>query len=188
MFRTVALALLMMSAAVTHAADYKIDTDDAHAFVQFRIQHLGYSWLYGRFNQFEGSFSYSEKAPEKASANVTIDVTSLDSNHAERDKHLRGSDFFDVKKYPKATFVSKSYTPKDATHGVLVGTLTLKGISKDISIDVEQVGHGPDPWGGVRRGFTGKAEITLKDFGFTMDLGPASAKAEILIDVEGVRR
>jgi len=188
MFRTVALALLMMSAAIIHAADYKIDTDDAHAFVQFRIQHLGYSWLYGRFNQFEGSFSYSEKSPEKASANVTIDVTSLDSNHAERDKHLRGSDFFDVKKHPKATFVSKSYTPKDATHGVLVGTLTLKGISKDISIDVEQVGHGPDPWGGVRRGFTGKAEITLKDLGFTVDLGPASAKAEILIDVEGVRR
>jgi len=188
MLRIIFLAFVMMSAAISHAAEYKIDTKDAHAFVQFRIQHLGYSWLYGRFNQFEGSFSFDEKQPEKASANVTIDITSLDSNHAERDKHLRSSDFFNVQKHPKATFVSKSYAAKDATHGVLVGTLTLKGISKDISIDVEQVGHGPDPWGGVRRGFTGKAEITLKDFGFEVDLGPASAKAEILIDVEGVRQ
>lgn len=188
MFRILFLACLMMSAVVTQAAEYKIDTDGAHAFVQFRIQHLGYSWLYGRFNQFEGSFTYDEKQPEKASANVTIDVASLDSNHAERDKHLRGGDFFDVRKHPKATFVSKSYTAKDANHGVLVGTLTLKGVSKDIRIDVAQVGHGADPWGGVRRGFTGKAEITLKDFGFDFNLGAASTKAEILIDVEGVRR
>ena len=115
-------------------------------------------------------------------------MASIDSNHAERDKHLRGTDFFDVKKYPTATFVSKSFTPQGKDAGVLLGTLTLKGISKDVSINVERVGGGPDPWGGVRQGFTGRTELVLKDFGIDFDLGPMSTTAEIMLDIEGIKR
>src|SRR5690554_7090332 len=101
----------LFGASQAQAADYVIDTDGAHAFVQFKISHLGYSWLLGRFNDFEGTFSYDEANPSAAKVDVTIDIASLDSNHAERDKHLRSGDFFDVEKYPQAKFVSTSYSP-----------------------------------------------------------------------------
>lgn len=188
MIRSLLLAITLLAGVAVQAAEYRIDRDGAHAFVQFRIKHLGYSWLYGRFNDFDGSFSYDPAAPDKASVNVTIDMASIDSNHAERDKHLRGSDFFDVKKYPTATFVSKSFTPQGDDAGVLLGTLTLKGISKDVSINVERVGGGPDPWGGVRQGFSGRTELVLKDFGIDFDLGPMSTTAEIMLDIEGIKR
>ena len=100
------LFLSSLMSLKAHAADYKIDTEGAHAFIQFRIKHLGYSWLYGRFDKFDGSFVYDAKSPEKSSIAVTINMASLDSAHAERDKHLRGEKFFDVKKYPTATFKS----------------------------------------------------------------------------------
>lgn len=188
MIRVLLLSIAMIMTSVAHAAEYKIDTEGAHAFIQFRIKHLGYSWLYGRFNDFEGSFSYNPDKPEASSVKVTIDMASIDSNHAERDRHLRGKDFFEVSKYPKATFVSSSYTPTGDGKGVLEGTLTLRGVSKDISIDVERIGGGTDPWGGVRQGFTGSTEIVLKDFNIDFDLGPEATRAEVLLDIEGIRQ
>ena len=109
------------------AADYAIDT--AHSFVEFRIKHLGYSWLYGRFNRFSGHFSYDADNPQASAVSVSIDTASVDTNHAERDKHLRGSDFLDVAKYPEATFESTKYAG-DAQGGTLEGMLTLHGVTK----------------------------------------------------------
>ncbi|MBE9527802.1 MAG: YceI family protein, partial [Proteobacteria bacterium] len=138
------------------AADYTIDTAKAHAFVQFKISHLGYSWLLGRFNTFEGDFSFDETKPEASKVNVTIDVASVDTNHAERDKHLRGKDFFEVKKYPKATFVSKSFKVTGKASAVMTGDFTLHGVTREVEIDVDRIGGGNDPWGGYRQGFEGK--------------------------------
>jgi polyisoprenoid-binding protein YceI len=109
------LAAAFSTAALTsgfaNAADYQIDIKGAHAFVNFKIQHLGYSWLTGRFNKFDGQFQWDAAKPEASSIEVTIDTASIDSNHAERDKHLRGGDFLNVKKFPTATFKSTSYKP-----------------------------------------------------------------------------
>lgn len=186
------LGLLLLGFITTpfavQAEDYVIDTKNAHAFIQFRIKHLGYSWLYGRFNDFQGSFSYDEKHPEKAKVKVTLKTASIDTNYAERDKHLRSDDFFDVKKYPESTFVSTSYQPTGNGKGVLKGKLTLHGVTKTVSVKVEQIGAGPDPWGGYRRGFYGTTTLTLADFGMTYDLGPASTTAELLLSLEGVRQ
>ncbi len=187
------LSLLLLGFAGTlalpaSAADYVIDTKDDHAFIQFRIQHLGYSWLYGRFNDFNGKFSYDEKQPEKASVQVTIDTNSIDTNHAERDKHLRSKDFFDVQKFPEAKFVSSDYKPLGNGKGKLTGDLTLHGVTHPVTIDVKQVGAGPDPWGGFRRGFIGTTTLKLKDFGIDYDLGPASTTAEVTLSIEGVRQ
>lgn len=186
----IGLLLLGFTAAplAVQAEDYVIDTKNAHAFIQFRIQHLGYSWLYGRFNDFQGTFSYDEKNPDKAKVNVTLKTPSIDTNYAERDKHLRSEDFFDVKKYPESSFVSTSYEPAGSGKGVLKGKLTLHGVTKPIAVNVEQIGAGPDPWGGFRRGFYGTTTITLADFGMTYDLGPASTTAELLLSLEGVRQ
>ncbi|OOZ39328.1 hypothetical protein BOW53_11985 [Solemya pervernicosa gill symbiont] len=186
LFSSLVLALAVVATPVA-AEDYVIDTKGAHASVQFKIKHLGYSWLYGRFNTFVGEFSYDEKQPNSAKISVTIDTASLDSNHAERDKHLRGSDFFDVKKYPRAKFVSTSYKEM-GEKGELKGILTLRGVTKPVTIAVNQIGAGDDPWGGFRRGFAGSTTITLADFGFTYNLGPASREAEIMLSIEGIRK
>lgn len=183
-----ALAASLALPSLAPAADYVIDTEKAHAFVQFRIQHLGFSWLYGRFNSFDGTFSYD---PQNAAANkaaVNIDVASIDSNHAERDKHLRSADFLDVEKFPQARFVSTSYQDKGDGKGVLSGNLTLHGVTKPVTIAVERIGEGKDPWGGYRAGFYGTTTLTLADFGITRDLGPASQTLELMLSVEGIRQ
>lgn len=183
-----ALAVALAFPAFASAEEYIFDTEGAHAFIQFRIPHLGYSWLYGRFNDFSGRFSYAEDSPNTAEVEVTIKTASIDSNHAERDKHLRDEDFLDVKRYPEATFKSTSFTENGDGTAVLKGDLTLRGITKPITIDVVHVGHGPDPWGGYRRGFQGSTRFALRDFGIERDLGPASRDVEMILSVEGIRQ
>ncbi|MGE0080069.1 MAG: YceI family protein [Thiohalomonadaceae bacterium] len=190
MKKRILLPLLFgLAAAVpAHAEDYVIDTDGAHAYIQFKIKHLGYSWLSGRFNEFSGDFSYDDKNPAASRVKVSINPASIDSNHAERDKHLRGKDFLNVSKFPKASFVSTGYEDLGNGKGRLSGELTLRGVTRPITIDVEQIGHGPDPWGGYRRGFHGTTEFKLSDFGIDYDLGPASRSVVMELSVEGVRK
>lgn len=184
---SLALAGLACVAPV-HAADYVIDNKGAHAFIQFRIKHLGYSWLYGRFNDFDGRFSYDEARPADATVEVNIRTASIDSNHAERDKHLRDKDFLNVGKFPGAKFASTGYEDRGGGKGVLKGDLTLRGVTRPISIEVEQVGAGPDPWGGERRGFFGTTRLALKDYGITTDLGPASREVFFDLSIEGIKQ
>lgn len=179
---------LTLTSSALLAADYVIDTKKAHAFIQFRVQHLGYSWLYGRFNEFDGKFSYDEKNPDKASIEVNIATSSVDSNHAERDKHLRGEDFLYVDKFPKATFVSTGFTQGENGNGVLKGNLTLRGVSKPVEIDVQFIGAGDDPWGGYRRGFQGTTNFSMADFGILKNLGPKSKDVEMILSVEGIKQ
>lgn len=185
---TAVLSIALATPFTAFADKYAIDKEGAHAFVQFRVQHLGYSWLYGRFNDFDGQFEYDEKNPSAAKVSVEINTASVDSNHAERDKHLRSDDFLDVKKYPKATFVSTSY--KEAADGTaqLTGDLTLHGVTKPVTLDVEQIGAGDDPWGGYRRGFEATTKFKMADFGITKNLGPASTHVEMILSVEGIRQ
>jgi len=184
----IALAAAILLPAQALADKYIIDTEGSHAFIQFRIQHLGYSWLTGRFNTFSGNFDYDESNPDKASVQVEIDIASIDSNHAERDKHLRGDDFLDVDKYPKAKFESTSFSENGDGTAVLKGNLTLHGVTRPVTIDVEHIGHGDDPWGGYRRGFEGTTRIALADYGVKYNLGPKSREVELILSVEGVRQ
>lgn len=182
------LALGLLGSAALQADDYKIDSEGMHASINFRIQHLGYSWLYGRFNDFNGKFSYDEAKPEASKIEVTIKTTSVDSNHAERDKHLRSGDFLEVEKFPEAKFVSTAYKPNGDGTGTLTGDFTLKGVTKPLEIKVREIGGGKDPWGGFRRGFEGSTKFALADFGITTDLGPASKEVELTLSVEGVKQ
>lgn len=183
----VTLAALICAAPV-QAADYVIDTDKAHAFIDFRISHIGTSWLKGRFNTFSGNFTYDADNPAASTVNVEVDVSSIDSNHAERDKHLRDSKYLDTGKHPKATFKSTGFTPDANGGGVMKGMLTLYGTSKEISIDVAKVGEGADPWGGYRAGFSGTTELKLKDFGMNFNLGPAAETVYMELNIEGIRQ
>lgn len=182
------LVAAMFAAPVTQAADYVIDTQGAHAFVQFKVSHLGYSWLHGRFNTFSGTFSYDDKDLAASKIQLEIDTKSVDSNHAERDKHLRSPDFLNVEKHDKATFVSSKVVAKDGANFDLMGKFTLNGVTKDITIAATKTGEGKDPWGGYRAGFEGKTSINLSDYGIKNILGSASETVHLDLVVEGVRK
>ena len=168
------------------ADDYQIDS--AHSFVEFRIQHLGFSWLHGRFNRLSGMFTYDPANPAASRVSVEIDPASVDTNHAERDKHLRENEgFLEVAQYPKVGFKSTKYTGTSDS-GTLEGLLTLHGVTKPIKIAVERIGEGTDPWGGYRAGFEGTVTLTRKDFGIDYNLGPAAETVELILGIEGIRQ
>lgn len=181
------LGTLLFTTGTAVAADYTIDKQGQHAFVNFRIQHLGYSWLYGTFKDFDGSFTFDEKNPAADKVNVTINTNSVDTNHAERDKHLRSAEFLNVSKFPQATFASTEV--KKAGEGLdITGNLTLNGVTKPVVLAAKLIGQGDDPWGGKRAGFEAEGKIRLKDFNITTDLGPASQEVDLIISVEGVQK
>jgi len=186
-FMALMLALPLASGTAS-AADYVIDMKGAHASVNFRVKHLGFSWLVGRFDKFSGTFAFDDKNPDASKVKVEIDTTSVNSNHAERDKHLRSADFLDVEKFPTATFESTSVKASGPDKATIVGKLTLRGVTKDVTIEATRIGGGDDPWGGFREGFEGTTKFALADFGVPKDLGPASKEVELTLHVEGVRQ
>jgi polyisoprenoid-binding protein YceI len=193
LIRTIQAALFVTATSTwigtALAADYLIDVKGAHASINFKIPHLGYSVLVGRFDEFSGQFSYDANNPADAKVDVVIKTASLNSNHAARDKHLRSDDFLSVDKFPEARFVSTKFTSTDGKTGKLEGNLTLHGVTKAVTIDIDKVGEGKDPWGGYRAGFSGTTVLTLKDFNINADaLGPASQQVEMELYVEGVRQ
>ncbi|WP_058913999.1 YceI family protein [Entomohabitans teleogrylli] len=183
----ITLGALLLTTGSAVAADYKIDKEGQHAFINFRIQHLGYSWLYGTFKDFDGTFTFDEKDPSADKVDVTINTASLDTNHAERDKHLRGAEFLNTGKYPQATFKSTA-VKKEGDELNITGDLTLNGVTKPVTLEAKLIGQGNDPWGGVRAGFEAEGKISLKDFNITKDLGPASQEVDLIISVEGVQQ
>ena len=185
--RTLACAgvFAVMSSMVASAAEYKVDL--SHSAINFKTKHLGISWLTGRFNKFEGTMSYDPAAgPEAQSISIVIDTTSLDTNWADRDKHLRGPDFFNTDKFPTATFKSTGYVG-DADGGALTGDLTLLGVTKSISFDIKKIAEGSDPWGGYRAGFEGSYTLKRADWGMDYNLGPAAENVELELMIESIK-
>ena len=178
-------AILLCVTRFASANEYEIDP--THSFVEFRIKHLGYSWLHGRFNDISGTFKHDPAKPGENRIDVVIDAASVDTNHAERDKHLRSEDFLAVDEHPEATFTATSYVGT-ASSGLLTGDLTLRGVTKPVTIEVRKIGEGPDPWGGHRAGFEGRVEIVRRDFDIAYDLGPVSETVELTLGIEGVRK
>ncbi|WP_373185769.1 YceI family protein [Halopseudomonas sp.] len=183
-----ALSGLVALSGGLQAAEYAIDKEGQHAFINFKISHLGYSWLYGGFNDFDGSFNWDADKPEDSTVNVVINTASVDSNHAERDKHLRSDDFLSVDEHPQATFKSTSVEMTGDETANITGDLTLNGVTRPVVLEAQFIGEGEDPWGGYRAGFAGTTTLKLADFDITKDLGPASEEVELILSVEGIRQ
>ena len=185
-----ALLPLLLTPVLANAETekYIIDTKGAHASIEFRTLHLGYSWLIGRFNEFGGEFTFDADDSSANSIKVDINVASIDSNHAERDKHLRSAKYLNTDEFPDASFVSTSITPQADGSYVVNGDFTLHGVTKPITFNAKQTGTGDDPWGGYRRGFEAETEITYADYGYTFDLGPATKTAIIRLYLEGIKQ
>ena len=186
MFKRLALAaaLTLSMSASALAASYTIDTKGAHASINFRTLHLGFSFLTGRFDTFSGKFDFDPKNPEAGKVTLEIDTNSLNTNHAERDNHLRSKDFFEVEAFPTATFVSTSIKKTGDKTAVITGDLTIRKVTKSVDLNTTYIGGGDDPWGNVRQGFTATTSIVPADFG--MPHGVAKGTVELAIEVEGI--
>lgn len=176
-------SLLLSTLGTANAADYIIDTKGAHASINFKVKHLNYSWLTGRFDQFSGKFSLDENNIENSKIAVDIDTTSINTNHAMRDKHVRSDDYLDVRKFGKAKFVSTKIEELGNDKINVTGDLTLHGVTKTIVINAYKIGEGKDPWGGYRAGFSGTTQILMPEFGIDNNYGAI----EFDLHIEGKR-
>jgi polyisoprenoid-binding protein YceI len=139
--------------------------DPAHTRIGFVARHAMVTKVRGAFNEFTGTARLDGADPSKSSASVTIKAASVDTRNADRDAHLRGNDFFDMDTYPEITFASTAVEPVDESNYRLTGDLTIKGVTKPVTIDFEYTGAVTDPWGNLRVGFEGSVVINRKDWG-----------------------
>lgn len=185
------LAALAIGSAVLSAnvmaADYVVDKEGQHAFVDFKISHLGYSYITGTFKDIDGKFSFDAAKPEDSKIEFNVNTASVFTNHAERDKHITSADFLNASKFGKATFVSTSVKSTGANTADVTGDLTLLGVTKPVVVKATFLGEGKDPWGGYRAGFEGTTTIKRSDFGKQKDLGPKSDAVELYVSFEGVK-
>ncbi len=186
-FLTSVVILLLGIPVLSSAATYQIDPD--HSNFQFTVRHLSVSNVKGDFGKLKGVVTIDDRDITNLKVDIAIDAASANTGNAKRDEHLKGEDFFYVAKYPDITFVSKKVIRVDGSKIKVIGDLTIRGVSKEITVDVE--GPTPevkDPWGGFRRGATGTSKINRKDFGIVwnrvLDSGGYLVGDEVGISIE----
>jgi polyisoprenoid-binding protein YceI len=139
------------------------EVDPDHSNVEFVARHL-FSKVRGRFGEFRGAITIGSE-PEDSSVEVTIRATSIDTNHEERDEHLRNPDFLDVERFPTIQYRSRSVSKIDDGRFRVDGELTIRDVTRPVPLTVEYLGSSDDPWGGTRAGFSARTEINRDDFG-----------------------
>ncbi|HSF43098.1 MAG TPA: YceI family protein [Thermoanaerobaculia bacterium] len=187
--QALSLALLLPALAAAELAVYKVDA--GHSGVNFTIRHFVTNTP-GRFKDFDGTIKYDKQNPAASSVEFTIKTPSIDTANDDRDNHLRGGDFFEVEKFPTMTFVSKKVAAKDADTLEVTGDLTIKGVTKPITIPVEVLGTAKTP-NGEKAGFESSFTINRKDYGISwnrvMDSGAVLGDdVKVTISIEANRQ
>ena len=173
------------------AGDYTLDV--THTRLGFSARHAMVTTVRGQFAEFEGTAHVDTATPAASSAKVVIKAAGIDTGNADRDGHLRSADFFDVETYPEITFEATDVARVDAVTWRLTGDLTIKGVSRPVSIDFESTGSARDPFGNLRVGFEGSTTINRKDWGLTwnaaLETGGVlvSEKIKLDFDVSAIR-
>ena len=174
------------AAAPARAADtFKVDP--VHSSLLFRIKHLNVGYIYGRFNAFSGTFAF-DRDPAQCNLSFEVNIDSLDTANADRDKHLKGPDFFNVKQYATASFKSKAVKALDEKTYEVSGDLTLHGVTQPVTVKLERVGTAKGMRGEVRTGIETTFPIKRSDFGMKYGLQLLSDEVRIIVAVEGVQQ
>lgn len=174
--------------AAESIADGAFTIDSVHASAVFRVKHLNVSYFYGRFNKIEGSFNLNKDKPEASALDVTIDIGSVDTNNEKRNGHLKSQDFFSAKEFPSATFKAKTFKKAgDASYDV-TGDLTIHGVTKPVTVKIDDTGTGKGMQGGTVAGFETTFNVKRSDFGMTFMTGPLSDEINITISCEGGKK
>jgi polyisoprenoid-binding protein YceI len=181
---TIALAA-GVTLAGAQTSNWKLDP--AHSSADFSIRHMGLSNVHGHFGNVNGTVVLDEKDITKSKVNATVDTTTVDTGNTQRDTHLKSADFFDVAKFPTMTFVSKEITSKDGKLE-MSGDLTMHGVTKTVSLDLEGPTAEMKTPMGVRRGFSATTSIHRADFGLTFGSGMLGDDVKVTLDVELVKQ
>jgi polyisoprenoid-binding protein YceI len=153
-----------MSASAVPTSTRTFAIDKAHSEATFQVRHL-VTKVRGHFSDFSGVIAFNEQAPEQSTVAFTINTASIDTATPDRDAHLRSEDFFFVDKHPTITFASSKITKKAGDEYDVQGKLSIRGVTKDVTLPVTFLGHAKDPWGNARIGFEAETTINRKDFG-----------------------
>ena len=175
----------MTTTAAAVATSWKVDPSHSHA--EFAVHHLMISTVKGRFADVTGTLSGDETDPAGASIELLIPVASIDTRESQRDAHLRSADFFDADNYPVIRFASSTIA-RVGSHFTVTGDLTIRGVTKAITLEVEAGGRVRDPWGGERIGFSATTRLNRKDFGLVwnqaLETGGVLVGDEVKVTVE----
>ncbi|MBF0458449.1 MAG: YceI family protein [Nitrospirae bacterium] len=181
------MAVVFLIPSIVSAANWEIDPE--HTNIGFSVRHMMVSNVKGLFDHFKGTAVIDGADMSKSTFSATIETSSIDTRITKRDTHLKSADFFDVTKYPNMTFVSKKVIPEGKDHMKVIGDLTIKGITKEVTLKVD----GPsapvkDPSGNIRRGASATAKVNRKDFGLTwnkaLETGGVLVGDEVTINLE----
>jgi polyisoprenoid-binding protein YceI len=168
------------------------DIDPVHSDVSFSVRHMMVSKVRGRFGSISGEITTAEDVT-KSTVTATIDATSIDTNNEQRDNHIRSADFFDVENHPTWTFTSTAVRVDDGDF-FLDGELTIKGVTRPVTLALEVSGFGPDAYGGTRAGFSATNTISRSDFGVDISMPldgggvVVGEKVTITLEIEAVLR
>lgn len=165
---------------------WKIDLD--HSTIQFSGRHMMVTTVRGRFDKFTANLEFDEQHPERTTVDVQIEAASLSSNYIERDNHLRSPDFLDVAQYPYITFQSKRVELADSNRARLIGDLTIKDVTRQVTLDVDYLGQYKSPWNTFSAGYSAQTTINRKDWGLAwnmvLETGGLLVSDEIAIHIE----
>lgn len=185
-------AIIFALSAVASASTWEADKE--HTSIGFKVKHLMISKVYGNFDDFTINLEYNEGDVPRSTLNVSIDVASIDTDNEKRDAHLKSPDFFDVENFPMMNFISKRIKQTDDGL-VIIGDLTLHGITKEVTLDVEDLTEPmKGPWGNLRMGASATAKINRTDFGLKWNMPLETGgllvgeEVDILIDVELIQK
>jgi polyisoprenoid-binding protein YceI len=168
------------------SGDYVVDP--THSRIGFVARHAMVTKVRGAFNEFDGRGTFDADDPSKSHLEVTIKTDSIDTRNADRDAHLRGNDFFDMATYPEIRFVSTSFEQVDPETFRVAGDLTIKGVTKPITFDLEYTGTVIDPWGNRRVGLEGNVTVNRKDWGVNwnaaLEAGGVLVSEKVVLEFE----
>lgn len=167
--------------------------DPSHTNVEFAVRHLMISKVKGRFAGVSGTIVEGVE-PGAVKVDVTIDASTIDTRDAKRDAHLTTADFLDVAKYPTIAFAGRRAEPVGDGRYRLLGDLTMRGVTREVTLDVTAEGRAQDPWGNERTGYSAKTKVSRKDFGLEWNVALEAGgvlvgdEVEILIEAQGIRQ
>jgi polyisoprenoid-binding protein YceI len=166
--------------------------DNAHSDISFSVRHMMFAKVRGHFTKWSANLAFDPVKPASSSVEVSIEAASIDTREPQRDGHLRSGDFLDAENFPKITFKSRKVESPASGHYTVTGDLAIRGVTREVVLDVEESGRGKDPWGNDRVAFLAKTTINRPDFGLkwnqALEAGGVlvGEKVEIEIDVQAV--
>lgn len=162
--------------------------DPVHSQITFSVRHMMISNVRGRFEQFDGEFAMDEEQPERSTVHVRIEAASINTREPNRDNHLKSPDFLDAANHPYITFQSRQVERTGPNTARLIGDLTIRGITRQVTLDVEYTGQARSPWGTTSAGFNARTIINRKDWNLTwnqvLETGGVLVGEDITIDIE----